>query len=128
MDQSEVLTILGALDEAKIRWWLAGGWGVNALVGAQTRPHRDLDLLIDALRLQACLDLLKARGYWVETDWLPVRIEVAAKGRGWVDIHPMDLAAEGGGTQASLDGTQFHYPPEDVHDMELLDRLAGGAA
>ncbi|MGH8515394.1 MAG: nucleotidyltransferase domain-containing protein [Gammaproteobacteria bacterium] len=25
---------------------MVGGWGIDALLGAQTRPHKDLDLLI----------------------------------------------------------------------------------
>lgn len=47
----------------------------------------------------------------METDWLPVRVEVGA-GRGWVDVHPVRLAADGSGVQAGLDGTRFDYPPD----------------
>jgi hypothetical protein len=25
-------------------WWIAGGWALDLFVGAQTRPHRDLDI------------------------------------------------------------------------------------
>ena len=42
--------VLGALDEAGVEAWLAGGWGVDALLGEQTRPHLDLDLVFDADR------------------------------------------------------------------------------
>ena len=27
-------------------WWVAGGWAIDLLVGRQTRPHGDLDILI----------------------------------------------------------------------------------
>jgi hypothetical protein len=30
-----------------VRAWIPGGWGVNALVGEQSRSHDDLDLAID---------------------------------------------------------------------------------
>lgn len=109
MEQNEVLAILGALEVTGTRLWVAGGWGVDALVGRQTRAHRDLDLLLDAQRLEECLGLLAARGYAVETDWLPVRVEVVAAERGWVDVHPLRLAADGSGVQAGLNGTQFDY-------------------
>lgn len=95
-----------------MRLWIAGGWGVDALVGRQTREHRDLDLLVDADWLKECLHLLSARGYAVETDWLPVRVELVAARRGWVDVHPVRLSADGSGVQAGLDGTQFHYPAD----------------
>lgn len=50
-----------------------GRLGVGALAVWQTRAHRDLDLLFDSDRFQEFLDLLDARGYVVETDWLLVR-------------------------------------------------------
>ena len=80
MEQDEVHAVLDALGTAGIPTWVAGGWGVDALAGRQTRAHRDLDLLVDAERLEDCLSILTARGYAVETDWLPVRVEVGAAG------------------------------------------------
>ncbi|MDQ3485221.1 MAG: hypothetical protein M3445_07400 [Actinomycetota bacterium] len=53
MEQNEVLAILAALEATGTRLWVAGGWGVDALVGRQTRARRDLDLLLDAQRLEA---------------------------------------------------------------------------
>jgi lincosamide nucleotidyltransferase A/C/D/E len=112
VEQDEVLAILGAVEATGTRLWVAGGWGVDALVGRQTRAHRDLDLLVDSQRLEECLALLAARCYAVETDWLPVRVEVVAAGRGWVDVHPVRLAADGSGVQAGLNGTRFDYPAD----------------
>ncbi|MEJ7691059.1 MAG: hypothetical protein WKF76_11865 [Nocardioidaceae bacterium] len=122
MEQDEVLAILGALEATGTRLWVAGGWGVDALVGRQTRAHRDLDLLVDAQRLEECLGLLAARGYAVETDWLPVRVEVVAAERGWVDVHPVRLAADGRGVQAGLNGTRFDYPADCFATGSLAGR------
>jgi len=44
---NDLLRILDALEEAGIGFRLAGGWGVDALVGRQTRRHDDVDLVID---------------------------------------------------------------------------------
>lgn len=122
MEQDEVHAVLDALGTAGIPTWVAGGWGVDALAGRQTRAHRDLDLLVDAERLEDCLSILTARGYAVETDWLPVRVEVGAAGRGWVDVHPVRLAADGSGVQAGLDGTRFDYPPDCFTTGNLAGR------
>lgn len=46
MPAEQVLALLGVLDAAGVRVWVAGGWGVDALAGHQTRRHYDLDLLI----------------------------------------------------------------------------------
>lgn len=44
----ELAAIASALDESGIRWWVTGGWGVDLLLGRQTRPHNDVDIWIDA--------------------------------------------------------------------------------
>ena len=41
-----VLAILDLLAAAEVRVWVAGGWGIDALVGRQNRPHLDVDLVI----------------------------------------------------------------------------------
>jgi lincosamide nucleotidyltransferase A/C/D/E len=112
MDLGEVLEILADLAEACCSVWIAGGWGVDALVGRQTRSHRDLDLALDAGNEAAALRALQRRGYRVETDWRPVRIELVAEGRGWVDVHPVVFDATGHGRQADIGGGHFDYPPE----------------
>jgi len=45
MTGDDVLEILAVLRKAGADVWLGGGWGIDALVGKQTRPHRDLDLM-----------------------------------------------------------------------------------
>jgi lincosamide nucleotidyltransferase A/C/D/E len=47
MDASEVHRVLEALDAADLRFWLAGGWGVDALIGVQSRTHDDLDIVLE---------------------------------------------------------------------------------
>ena len=46
MPAVQVLTLLDLMAAAGVRAWVAGGWGVDALAGRQTRRHYDLDLLI----------------------------------------------------------------------------------
>jgi lincosamide nucleotidyltransferase A/C/D/E len=110
MAAAEVHRVLDALADAGCRTWVAGGWGVDALVGRQTRPHRDLDLLVEDACLHEALAALGRLGYLVETDWLPIRVEVAAPGPRWVDLHPVAFDDDGHGMQAGPDGTAFEYP------------------
>jgi lincosamide nucleotidyltransferase A/C/D/E len=118
----EVARVLDALADAGVGSWVGGGWGVAVLVGQQTREHRDLDLAVDADALQACLDALTGLGYVTETDDLPVRIELAASPRGWVDVHPVKFDDSGYGLQAAPDG-QFHYPAEAFTTGTLNGRV-----
>lgn len=42
----ELLRVCTALSDENLPYWVAGGWGLDALVGCQTRRHRDLDIVI----------------------------------------------------------------------------------
>lgn len=111
MDLAAVLTVVDALDSAGVRFWVGGGWGVDVLVGRQTREHRDLDISIDHHARERTVTTLAGLGYTLETDQFPSRAEFAAPGVGWVDVHPVELDDHGGGRQHDLVGGWFDYPP-----------------
>lgn len=72
VDGGEVHRVLDALGGASA--WVIGGWGVDALAGERTRPHHDLDLLVEADDLAAVLAALDRAGYrpgfvWSENRW-----------------------------------------------------------
>lgn len=110
MQRAEVLAVLGELQQAGCRTWLAGGWAVDALVGRQTRAHRDLDLAIDSRDEALAVQRLARLCYYLETDWRPVRLELVKPGYGWVDLHPVWFDDTGHGRQPDLDGGYFDYP------------------
>lgn len=105
----EVRRVLAALDAAGCPHWLEGGWGVDALVGHQTREHRDVDIDVDAGYEDVALSALAGLGYAIETDWRPNRVELVAPGRGWVDLHPLVIDASGV-RQAALGGGWHQFP------------------
>lgn len=47
--------IVDALDRGGVRYWLAGGWGVDALGGRQSRRHDDVDVVLDDFDRRAAL-------------------------------------------------------------------------
>jgi len=110
MTLEQMLAVLDAVRSVGCRFWLEGGWGVDALAGRQTRPHRDVDVDIDAAFEDAVLTALQELGYAIETDWRPNRVELGAPGRGWVDVHPLVIDDEGNGRQAALDGGWHELP------------------
>jgi lincosamide nucleotidyltransferase A/C/D/E len=104
MGLAEVLQVLDAVRSTGCRFWLEGGWGVDALVGRQTRSHRDVDLDFDADNEHDVLGCLAGLGYAIETDWRPNRVELSASGNRWVDLHPLVIDDNGDARQAALDG------------------------
>lgn len=107
---AEVFRVLDALSAAKGRFWLEGGWGIDALVGQQTRPHRDVDIELDADGEEAALAVLAELGYDIETDWRPNRVELSSTGLGYVDLHPLLISQDGSARQAALGGGYHHFP------------------
>ena len=103
--------MLAALDMAGCRCWVGGGWGIDALVGQPTRLHRDLDLALNAEDERGAIEVLQQRGYVIETDCRPVRVELVEEGGGRVDLHPVAFDADGHGSQQDLDGGTLAYPP-----------------
>ncbi len=47
MSPEEVCRVVDAFDAAGLRFWLVGGWGVDALSGIQHRSHDDLDIALE---------------------------------------------------------------------------------
>ena len=125
MSSAEVHTVLDALDAAGVRVWLEGGWGVDARAGAQTRPHRDLDVDVDARQEESALAVLAELGYSVETDWRPNRVELVAPGRGRVDVHPLTFDTQGNGIQIGLRGEHYVYPAAAFVTGTIAGRTVG---
>jgi len=46
MIAADVIGLYTELQNLSIKIWVDGGWGVDALLGEQPRPHGDLDIAI----------------------------------------------------------------------------------
>jgi lincosamide nucleotidyltransferase A/C/D/E len=63
MAHAAVAAALDCLENHAITVWLDGGWGIDALVGEQTRKHDDLDLVVAEGALAAAQTALLVLGY-----------------------------------------------------------------
>lgn len=77
---AQVLSVLEVLDELAIPHWVAGGWGVDALAGRQSRDHDDVDVVLADFEqtIGRAVAALVGRGFRVlEHDrhpaWMPDR-------------------------------------------------------
>ena len=109
----EAVEILDLLESVGAQPWVAGGWGVDALAERQTRMHRDLDVMVLAKRLDDALAALRANGFQVTVDWLPVRVELD-DGLRVVDVHPVHPDGSGGWWQAAPDDGRYLYPAGSI--------------
>ena len=114
MGADDVREVLICLEAAGIAVWLDGGWGVDALLGEQMRPHDDLDVVMAMGQLDAARDALHALGFVLAVDELPTRCVLRDAGDRRIDVHPVTFDSEGGGLQQQPDGPPFRYPPEGL--------------
>lgn len=118
MKTEDVAEIYNVLLDHGAQLWLDGGWGIDALLEQQTRPHKDLDAFVAFADLPTLTAVLSECGFslkqiWQENRWRrhaePVRLigrdepsgEVAtafvlhdAHGRE-LDIHVLDFDEHG---------------------------------
>lgn len=102
MAASHALRVIHALEASDVHVWVAGGWGVDALVGRQTRVHDDLDLLCaDRQHLdETTHDVMTRLGFRpLEAEegghHLPRRIVWRDRTGRTVDILPVGVEADG---------------------------------
>lgn len=112
MTDERVLELLGVLRSAGVEAVLDGGWGIDALLGRQTREHEDLDLVVALADVQKIQALLHPMGFALHEDHLPVRLVLRSKAGEQLDFHAVTFDDEGGGLQPQPSGAVFRYPPE----------------
>ncbi|HLB76631.1 MAG TPA: amino acid transporter [Candidatus Dormibacteraeota bacterium] len=112
MEAADVVAVGDVLADARVTCWLDGGWGVDALVGRQTRPHEDLDLVIAVDDVATAIEALQAVGFPVEEDLRPVSFTMCTPDGRKVDFHPVTWDEHGGGVQAQPNNSSWTYPAE----------------
>jgi lincosamide nucleotidyltransferase A/C/D/E len=115
MSAQDAVALCELLEHHNIHFWVMGGWGVDALLQRETRPHKDLDILVALDDLPTLRKLLDEHGFvqkwvWEENRWLEVGAErwptafvVADTAGRELDVHVIEIGADGAIVQ--------HYDP-----------------
>ena len=121
MTSSSLVELLRLLDEAEIDLWLDGGWGVDALLGTQTRPHKDVDIVVRVTDVPKVQEILGRRGFAVRQG-TPLNSFVLADGSGLeVDVHAVTFDGEGNGVYRMENGEDWVYPAEGFSGQGVVD-------
>jgi len=109
------------LEDNSIQGWVVGGWGIDALLREQTRPHKDFDinvLLDDVVHMRL---LLEQRGYTLAYLWEENCLAVDGHGSETptafvlrdpegreVDVHALRLDEQGNGMPAWVNDDRYY--------------------
>lgn len=121
--KENLIEVLNLLDSLQIKYWIDGGWGIDILLGKQTREHRDIDVNFDGEFTELLLNTLKDNGYKVVTDWSPTRIELHHSELGYIDIHPLVINEDGSAKQAGLNNDWYDFKAEWFSNALFKDRV-----
>ena len=112
MPASTVIELLRMLDGEAIVVWRDGGWGVDALLGHQSRKHRDVDVIMREADVPKALQILGRRSLSFKEGSVPNSF-VLADGAGLeVDVHAVVFDQGGNGIYRMQNGEVWTYPAE----------------
>ncbi|MDQ3068070.1 MAG: hypothetical protein M3R12_13125 [Actinomycetota bacterium] len=112
MEAADACAALDALEAAGIRVVVNGGWGVDALLGEQTRAHDDLDVHLSIDDLEDVCQALAGLGYneCLSRDGRLENFVLRAPADRRVDLHAVRFDGSGGGVYIMPDGTDWIWP------------------
>ena len=111
MEEKDVIELCSKLKNLDIDIWIDGGWGVDALLGRQTRFHQDLDLAIQQKDIPAFRKLLEDQGYKeIKLDIArPHNFVLGDKNNHEIDVHVIVLNDKGDGIYGPVQNGEV-YP------------------
>jgi lincosamide nucleotidyltransferase A/C/D/E len=138
----DVVELYSALLAEGVQLWVDGGWGIDALCGRQTRPHKDFDAIAVFEDLPALTRFLRGRGFalrviWPENLWMPSPELPALIGREHPAVEAATAFVLEDGSGRELDFhivrfdehgrlvpawiTDFHFPADAFEGMGTID-------
>lgn len=122
MTSRDVIDLYLSLERLGVNIWIDGGWCVDALLGEQSRPHKDLDIAIQQNEVSKLRDALLERGY------RDIKVEIA---RDWnfvlgdehgreIDVHVIVLNSQGDGIYGPPENGE-KYPSSSLTGSGLIE-------
>lgn len=122
--QEDVLELYSFLKQSQIKIWLDGGWGVDALLGLETRLHQDLDIVIQQKDLSSCRQILESRGYRgiLRDDTCAWNFVLGDNAGHEVDVHVIAIDDNGNGIYGPVERGIF-YPAESLTGIGSINGI-----
>jgi lincosamide nucleotidyltransferase A/C/D/E len=154
MTAKDAVALLKEFSTNKLQAWVDGGWGVDALIGHQTRPHEDLDIALQHKDVHKLKWVLGMQGYreTEQSDGRETSFVMADDKGHRVDVHTFTFDSEGNNIfgvaykpehltgEGSIGGfpvacippdvmmefkTGYDIDEDDYHDVQVLSEKFG---
>lgn len=124
MTSCALVKLLQLFESSAIPVWLDGGWGVDALLQAQTRTHKDVDIVLSVADVPKLQERLARAGFAVR-EGEPPNAFVLANGAGLeVDVHAVTFDDDGNGVYWMQNGEDWTFPAEGFSGRGLVGGMS----
>jgi lincosamide nucleotidyltransferase A/C/D/E len=125
MTSTDVIEIYSTLATLGIPVWIDGGWGVDALLGRQTRPHKDLDIALEDMHLVRFEQFLASQGYSRTKREIerPFNFVLADQRGREIDVHVISIDEKGNGIYGPLE-MGLMYPADSLTGCGTMDQYS----
>ena len=110
MTAESLVDLLCLFDKAGIEVWLDGGWAVDAVLGAQTRSHKDVDIILRVSDLAKLRALLTKSGFETRTGGTESNFVLENHFGLEVDVHAIVFDPDGNGVYRMANGSDWIFP------------------
>lgn len=111
MRLQSVVQLYSRFQQAGIQVWLDGGWGIDALLGYESRRHSDVDIVVEATHIPQLNETLLGLGFvpYPSDDCRPWNFVLAHPNGELIDVHVVSFDARGDGIYGPPENGQL-YP------------------
>lgn len=115
MKSTDVIAIYAKLQNLGIEIWVDGGWSVDALLGKQLQPHKDLDIAIQWKDVPKLREVLTAQGYKQVKEDSQWNFVVADEKGHEIDVHAFVYDDKGNVVEGIM------YPAESLTGKGIIE-------
>ncbi len=123
MTEAALVNLLRLFESACIEVWLDGGWAVDALLGEQTRSHKDVDIIVRVAYLPSLREVLAARGFEVKSGGRDSNFVLADHSGLEIDVHAIVFDSDGNGVYRMENGSDWMFPAEGFKGRGVIGDL-----
>jgi lincosamide nucleotidyltransferase A/C/D/E len=124
MTPEALVDLLQLFEGEGVEVWLDGGWAVDALLGAQTRAHKDVDIILRVGDLGKLRDILAGRGFEMRDGGTESNFVLADRSGLEVDVHAIVLDRDGNGVYRMANGSDWIFPAAGFSGRGLVQGLS----
>ena len=121
MDASAVRRLVAQLELTGIPVWLDGGWGIDALLGRETRPHHDLDIIVRVSDVPKVLEVLGTASFVVREGSIPHAFVLVGQSGHELDFHTVTFQTDGTAVHRMVNGNDWAFSADAFKGVGTVD-------